>query len=542
MWTIKCADVRRGRAQARSKPDIRDARFVALIYRWKVHVIGTPTDSDRCLSVVVPCYNERDTVELVVERVLRSRYTAEVIVVDDGSTDGTRAVVRTFDDPRVKVILQTENRGKGAALRRGFAEATADFVIVQDADHEYDPADYEFVLAPLLDGKADVCYGSRFQTDRPHRVLYFWHTVGNRVLTLASNALTNLNLSDMETCYKAFRREVIQGIDIEEDRFGFEPEITAKIAAQGWRIYEVGISYTGRTYDEGKKIGWRDGVRAMYCVFRYSPQLARVGLREKTHAPSSFEQADDELLDTLAVLDEGHNYSSWLAELFREHQAGEILEVGAGHGTLTEHLAAFGSVTAVEPSDRAAAHLRSRFAGDPRVTVQLGDHTSVRPESADTIVLSNVLEHIEDDVDALRSLRTALRPGGRIIVFSPAFDLLYSEFDRKVGHYRRYRARTLRARMRAAGLDVVECRYVNSLGFATWLLYARVLGRTPTKSVPARLYDSVAVPMLRRLERGRRPPLGQSVLCVGERSADAVVGGSGALRRDVDVVFGEAVR
>jgi len=223
-----------------------------------------------CLSVVMPCYNEVATVERCVKRVLDSPWVGELVIVDDGSTDGTRDVLARFDEPRVRVLLQPRNQGKGAALRRGFREARFDYVIVQDADLEYDPADFAVVLSPLLEGKADVVYGSRFIGDRPHRVLYFWHSVGNRLLTLASNVFTDLNLTDMETCYKAFRRDVIQSIEIEEDRFGFEPEVTAKVARGRWRVYEVGIGYDGRTYAEGKKIGWRDAVRAFWCIVRYS--------------------------------------------------------------------------------------------------------------------------------------------------------------------------------------------------------------------------------------------------------------------------------
>jgi glycosyltransferase involved in cell wall biosynthesis len=227
----------------------------------------------------MPCYNEAATVRDVVKQVLESPFTQELIIVDDGSTDGTRDILSEFNDPRVRVVLQPRNQGKGAALKTGFAAATAPFVIVQDADLEYDPGEYGEVLGPLLDGRADVVYGSRFLSARPHRVLYFWHSVGNKVLTTASNMFTNLNLTDMETCYKAFRREVIQSITIEEDRFGFEPEFTAKAARGGWRIYEVGISYSGRTYAEGKKIGWRDGVRALYCILAYSPFGERVGAK-----------------------------------------------------------------------------------------------------------------------------------------------------------------------------------------------------------------------------------------------------------------------
>jgi glycosyltransferase involved in cell wall biosynthesis len=230
-----------------------------------------PTDARPCLSVVIPCYNEQATVLEVIKRVVDSPWVAEVLIVDDGSTDGTRDLLSSVDHPSVRVLQQPHNQGKGAALRRGFAEATADFVIVQDADLEYDPAEYGELLGPLVDDRADVVFGSRFVSARPHRVLYFWHSMGNKLLTLLSNMATDLNLTDMETCYKAFRRDVIQSITIEEDRFGFEPEVTAKIARGKWRIYEVGISYDGRTYAEGKKIGWQDGFRALYCIVRYSP-------------------------------------------------------------------------------------------------------------------------------------------------------------------------------------------------------------------------------------------------------------------------------
>ncbi|CAB4594267.1 unannotated protein [freshwater metagenome] len=228
------------------------------------------TEPRPCLSVIIPCYNEEGTIASLIAMVQLSPWVQEIIVVDDGSQDKSREILDAISDPQVRVIMHTVNQGKGAALRTGFSHATAEFVIVQDADLEYDPSEYPLVLEPLLDDRADVVFGSRFLSGRPHRVLYFWHSLGNRFLTLMSNMFTDLNLTDMETCYKCFRREVIQAIDIEEDRFGFEPEITAKLAKLRLRIYEVGISYSGRTYDEGKKIGWRDGVRAVYCIVRYS--------------------------------------------------------------------------------------------------------------------------------------------------------------------------------------------------------------------------------------------------------------------------------
>jgi glycosyltransferase involved in cell wall biosynthesis len=233
-----------------------------------------------CLAAVMPSYNEAASIEAIVAKVLASPWIAELIVVDDGSTDGTRELLaKLAEDPRVRVLLQPVNCGKGAALRRGFEAATAEFVVVQDADLEYDPSDYGKLLEPLLDGRADVVFGSRFLGTGAHRVLYFWHSVGNKLLTLASNASTDLNLTDMETCYKTFRLEVVQSLDLREDRFGFEPEVTAKVAAGGWRVYEVGISYSGRTYAEGKTVGWRDGIRALACIVRYSPLRRARGRR-----------------------------------------------------------------------------------------------------------------------------------------------------------------------------------------------------------------------------------------------------------------------
>src|SRR5688500_6497430 len=329
-------------------------------------------------------------------------------MVDDGSTDGTSEILRAIADryPEVRLFQQPRNQGKGAAIRRGIQEATGEFLIIQDADLEYDPNEYPVLLKPLLEGEADVVYGSRFVAGY-RRVHLFWHAVANRILTLLTNVLTNLNLTDMETCYKAFRTELIKRIPLRSDRFGFEPEITSKIAKLGCRIFEVPISYHGRTYADGKKIGWKDGVQAIWVILKYA-------LVNDTGAGTQ------EL--TLEILRRAVKYNAWVYELVKPYLGRDLLEIGAGIGTMTRHFLKGSNVTATDISEGCLDRMRKDFDGYPQVKVAPLDISRPVPESEayDAVVCLNVLEHIEDDVQALRHMHRALRPGGRVVLYVPA--------------------------------------------------------------------------------------------------------------------------
>jgi SAM-dependent methyltransferase len=474
-----------------------------------------------CLSVVMPCFNEAERVSDALAAVLASPFVIEVVVVDDGSTDATAKLADAVAEaePRVRLIRQPCNLGKGAALRRGFREVIGQYVVVQDADLEYDPRDWGTLLEPLIAGHADVVYGSRFNASQGHRVLYYWHSVGNRLLTTLSNMATNLNLTDMETCSKAFRREVLTSIELNEDRFGFEPEITAKIAAGGWRIYEVGISYNGRTYDEGKKIGWRDGVRAIWCIGRYSKPGERVS-RTINRPPqaASVVEGDEKPASTLDELEGADAYADWVVSLFRDQLGDRILEAGAGVGTITRRLAEAGHVVAVEPSARSSVLLAELAAGDDRIEVVHGTVEDVPAEASfDTAVLVNVLEHVPDDVGLLRQLRVRVRPGGSVVCFVPAHAWLHSRFDDRIGHLRRYKRSSLAEVFGAAGFEVEVLRHVNAPGALAWLAGARLLGMSPSPR-STDLYQRTVLPLVEKLEAGRQPPFGQSIVAIGRRA------------------------
>ena len=439
------------------------------------------------LSILIPVYNERSVVErslaLVLSAPLPENMDRELVIVDDGSTDGTSGILQRLaaTEPRMRLFRQGVNQGKGAAVRRAIQEATGDFCLVQDADLEYDPNEYPKLLRPLLDGRADAVFGSRYLTAEQTRVLPFWHSMMNKWLTVVSNMFGNLNVTDMETCYKAFRTDLLKSIPIRSNRFGFEPEITMKVSKRKLRVYEVPISYHGRTYEEGKKIGWKDGLKAFGVILYfwliddlYVESYGRGLLNSLTGTPQ---------------------YLSWITAVLRPHLGDTVLEIGAGIGNLTSRLMGKKPRYVAAEKDTLYLHaLRNRFLRTPSVTVCELDPN--RPEDFaawagqfETALCVNVLESVDDPAAVVRSLRRSLAPGGALIVLVPQGPGLYGSLDRGMGHRRRFDARELRELLAASGFTVEREHQLNKIGTLSWWIFGKLLGRTKMNRPMLKLWD-----------------------------------------------------
>src|SRR5207248_5132350 len=465
------------------------------------------TQKPPLLSVVIPCYNERSTVAELLRHVREVPIEKEIIVVDDKSTDGSAGVVAALANqyPEIRHIFQPVNMGKGAAIRRGIAEAAGDIVVIQDADREYDPNEYPKLIQPIVDGHADVVFGSRFE-GYPRRVMLYWHRLGNNLLTFLSNCTTNLDLTDMETCYKVFRREIIQSINLKSDRFGIEPEITAKVAKRGYRIFEVPISYYGRDYWEGKKINWKDGFSAIWTILKFGI------FDDPRNEPATYQ--------TIRRLDRLRRYNKWIWERLQPYVGQRVLEVGAGSGTMTRFLYGRELIVATDKERPYIDRLRDAFRRRAGIIVErldpdTDDGLDLSRYAFDTVLCINVLEHTADDVAALKRANQLLQPGGRVIVYVPAGKDLYGSLDRGVGHQRRYEKDELVSKLQEAGFEVEEVSFQNQIARMAWWFNSRLFKRQGLPAAQSRIFDRL-VPFLKAFE-GQRPASGLSLIAVGRK-------------------------
>ncbi len=439
------------------------------------------------LSILVPLYNEEEYIGEILRRILAAPLPEglrrEIIVVDDGSTDDSARIAEEFagrHEGVVRVFRQPRNLGKGAAIRRAVREARGAYCIIQDADLEYDPRDYPSVLEPLLSGAADAVFGSRFATHARRRVLYFWHSVANRLLTTLANVAADLNLTDVETCYKAFRTSLLRSIPIRSNRFGFEPEITIKLAKRQARIFEVPISYEGRTYEDGKKVGLRDAFEAVWVIFR------------NWFTADLYADSGGEILDAFSVTP---RFNRWMADTIRPYCGRRILEIGAGMGNLTRQLARRRErYVATDIDLEHLSRLEKRLRHHVNLETAVCDLSRAEDfvpftRQMDTAVCLNVLEHVEDDLAALRNLHSVLERGGRAIILVPEGQRIYGKLDEVLGHYRRYSRESLRERLEQAGFTVERIFGFNRISRPAWYLSGKLLRRSRISRLQLRLFD-----------------------------------------------------
>jgi len=474
-----------------------------------------PASRVRKLSILIPVYNEIRTLATLLDRVLASPLPCEreVIIVDDGSKDGSRDLIREYAARHacIRFVFHKKNGGKGAAIRTAIKHITGDWAIIQDADLEYDPFEYEKLLIPVEEGIADAVFGSRFLTGRYRRAMFFWHTTANRFLTTASNVFNDLNLTDMETCYKLVRADILKALVIRSRGFDLEPELTAKLARWGARIYEVPISYRGRSYAEGKKIGPKDAVRALIAMLEYR------------YFDPMYAKHDGFLI--LQAVRKAKGFNRWLFNQIRPFVGDEVLEAGCGIGNLTELLLDRKRLVAVDYEDfyverlsQAYGHLRNLTVGRADLLEPADLSRASKDGLFDTIICLNVVEHIEDDVRVMRNFRDLLKPGGRAIILVPHDPSNYTAVDKTLGHFRRYTRSELSKKAEQAGLKVVECWGFNRVGGLGWRISGKVLRKKTLGAGQMRVFE-LMLPLVKLLER---IPFHShnSVIAVAERPKD----------------------
>jgi SAM-dependent methyltransferase len=464
------------------------------------------------VSVLMPVYNEERTLRTIVARVLSAPLDAaiELICVNDGSTDRSSQVLEQLaaDDSRIRVLHHPANRGKGAAVRTAIEHMTGDVAVIQDSDLEYDPHELPRLLRPIRDGRADAVFGSRFAASPERRVLLYWHSLGNKVLTWLTNVLNDLNLTDMETCYKAISADVLRSLRLRSERFGIEPEIATRLAQYGARIYEVPISYHGRSYAEGKTIGWRDGMQAIWLLIKYR----FVDTRFSEHAGHS-------PLESMKV---AGPVNRWVLDQFEGAMGTRLLEAGCGIGNLTKHLLDRERLIAVDLDPFYVTSLSHRFGHLENVSVlqadltELGTYEKLAPERIDTVLCVNVLEHVDDPRAVLEGFHLVLEPGGHALILVPAHQWLFSPADHALAHRLRFAQDQLRAQIEAAGFEVLELNQFNRFGVVGWLIN-RWLGRERISRFQARAFAWL-LPLAKTVERLQFLP-GLSLVAIARKGS-----------------------
>ncbi len=465
------------------------------------------------LSVLMPVYNERYLIAAAVERALDFVHPlvreVELVAVDDGSTDGTREILLELAErhPQLALHLQPQNQGKGAAIRRAIAEAKGELAVIYDADLEYYPEDWGHLLRPFFEAEADAVYGSRFLPSDYRRVLYHWHSLGNRALTAASNMMTDLNLTDMETCSKMVRTQLLKSIPIRSNDFALEPELTAKLAKRGAVVYEVPIRYAGRTYQEGKKIGPADGLKALWAILKWK-------LVDDMYEDGEY---GSEILSSLSHV---HKFNRWMAEFIEPDVGSRVLEIGAGLGNLTSQLVPRDHYLATDINPHYISYLQNLAIAKPYLSVQqlnLTDQEAFGKLAGqfDTVICLNVLEHVDDHLAALRNIHTSLAPGGKAIILVPQGQWLFSSLDEAVEHYRRYSKTSLAKVMVEAGFEVQSLRDYNAVSVPGWYLNGKLLKRRHLSRFQLKVFNTLT-PVFRALDE-HLPWHGISVVAVGSR-------------------------